>query len=135
MKNKKQRGFTLIELLVVIAIIGLLATLVLIAVGPQRKNARIASVQLSMRNISTAGGLCIENGDTTLNTPSAGSAVCDSSLTKYGTLPTGWTYTGGTNDLTIGDETFAIFATGDSKLISCTQGGCTITTVVVTVTP
>jgi len=58
---KKQKSFTLIELLVVIAIIGLLSSLVLVALGPARKKARDARRQSDIRQISTAMELCYDD--------------------------------------------------------------------------
>ena len=124
--KKNPLGFTLIELLVVIAIIGLLATVVLAALGPQRKNARIAAAQSSMRNMLTAMQLCANDG-IDLNNPVVGTKICasgDGSLTNWGALPSGWTYGGG-QDTSASDGTFSINATGDSATIICTQGGCT----------
>ncbi len=59
MFNKK--GFTLIELLVVIAVIGLLASIVLVAIGPARDKARDARRQSDIRQINLAMEMCYDD--------------------------------------------------------------------------
>lgn len=54
MEETGRRGFTLIELLVVIAIIGVLASVLVAAVGSARENARVARAKSDIRSLQSA---------------------------------------------------------------------------------
>lgn len=60
MKNNK--GFTLIEMLVVIAIIGLLSSVVLVALGPSRTKAKDARVISNMNQVQVLEETLFNNG-------------------------------------------------------------------------
>jgi len=64
-------GFTLIELLVVVAIIGLLASIILVSVGPARAKARDAKRQSDLKQINLAMEMCYSD------------ASCGPGETKY----------------------------------------------------
>lgn len=59
--QRKEKGFTLIELLVVIAVIGLLASIVLVSLGPAREKARDARRQSDIRQINLAMEMCYDD--------------------------------------------------------------------------
>ncbi|MFH1246451.1 MAG: type II secretion system protein [Candidatus Liptonbacteria bacterium] len=54
MKIKSSKGFTLIEMLIVIAVIGILASLVLVGLGPVQKRGRDARRISDLRQVQNA---------------------------------------------------------------------------------
>ncbi len=86
LKQKNQKGFTLIELLVVIAIIGLLASVVLLALNSARQKSRDAKRLADVRQIASALELYF---DTNNGYPTAASGGLSALVPNYlGQLPT-----------------------------------------------
>ena len=84
MKNKYNNGFTLIELLVVIAIIGILAALVLVALGNARDKAHDVRVRSGIGQLRTlaevyynSNGASYLGLDTCYDTPNSTNCVGD----------------------------------------------------------
>jgi len=112
---KAKKGFTLIELLIVIGIIGVLASIVLVAMGGARSKARDAVRQADMRQIASAMEMYYgaEGSDAYLKS----AAIPGNIGTYLAAFPTdpktknsyGWV------DNTGDDQKFCVYATMENK--------------------
>lgn len=88
LKQKNQKGFTLIELLVVIAIIGLLASVVLLALNSARQKSRDAKRLADVRQIASAAELYFDAVSPNGYPTSIGALTAQGSLATWPTYPT-----------------------------------------------
>ena len=59
---KARKGFTLIEMLVVVAIVGILSTVILVALGPSREKARVARLVADVNQARTVAETTFTGG-------------------------------------------------------------------------
>jgi general secretion pathway protein G len=86
-KQKNQKGFTLIELLVVIAIIGLLASVVLLALGSARQKSRDAKRLADTRQIASALELYFNDNNGYPSTAQFATAIAPSYIGQIPAFP------------------------------------------------
>lgn len=88
-----KRGFTLIELLVVIAVIGILASVILVALNSARGRGRYATVIQQMRQIRVAAEMEVANSGLYPEDAYEGQTAGFVSMPKWPTPPCpGWSY-------------------------------------------
>jgi len=138
LRNKNKAGFTLIELLVVIAIIGLLASVVLLALNGARAKARDAKRIADIRQLASAMELYYNDNSTypTSNTGATFSNIGTPTIAPnyIGTIPTAPTPQDGScsaaqNNYTwVANGTTATNAYAITFCLGATTGGLTCTT-------
>lgn len=131
--KQKQKGFTLIELLVVIAIIGLLASVVLLALSSARAKGRDARRISDLRQIATAANLQYETTGSYAEETAGGlqsmptipdmpiGGACDAEQVDYGYVGTDTTFDAATCIETSYDGTPVV--DGDSGWLTVDESG------------
>lgn len=125
---RKQKGFTLVELLVVIAIIGILAALVLVALGNARQKARDAARESDVRQMGLAMEMAYDDDAAYPDTGAytTGVAIASSTSTYLDAIPAdpqAAAYAWVDNGLAL--QTFCVSGNLEGgDFFACDQDGC-----------
>ncbi len=134
----EQKGFTLIELILVVVIIGILATMVFIALEGQGKRARLAAAATSIKSAISVATVCQSLGGTVsdpgsdVQGPSADSVCPDisqfSGESFWSKLPGKCYYCGKSSSTIYFQCSFQNCATAGAQKSSCdyVSGQCVI---------
>lgn len=134
---RTQHGFTLIELLLVIAIIGLLASVALASLFGPRERAREARALATARSAQVVAVVCMDDhSDLFVPGTSAPATdyVCDATSRIWPDLGLEWEYGDAGSCVFEGDSDdheflFCVQNTAGTRVIGCTNAGCTISDV------
>lgn len=123
-RNKNSKGFTLIELLVVIAIIGLLASVVLLALNSARAKSRDAKRLADVRQVATALELYYNDNNAYPTQATAGAIPAALAPNYVGSVPVAPTPVDGT--CTAAQNTYTYMSTtGASYTLTFCLGAVT----------
>ena len=103
------RGFTLMELLVVIAVIGIMSSVIMLALGDARDRGRQAAAMVTAKSMQTLANLCMNEPAATICLPGQSGGACTASPISdsinggggplcsgydgtYAALPSGWVW-------------------------------------------